>query len=100
MYYSLHEGHPHDNQTSIVNTTPRRRKGTLLLKQLSGDGKVTRQRYQQLLLVATEKLVSAYFSIDEVFLTLSSKGTCTCIHTCTVHVYTHAHVRTATCMCM
>ena len=74
MYYSLHEGHPHDNQTSIVNTTPRRRKGTLLLKQLSRDGKVTRQRYQQLLLVATEKLVSAYFSIDEVFLTLSSKG--------------------------
>ena len=90
VYYSLHEGYPHDNQTGSLNSTPRRGKGNSFLKQLPSGGKVARKQRQQLLLVATEELVSAHFSINEVLLTLSSKGTCTYMYMKT-HVYSTLH---------
>ena len=43
------------------------------MKQLS-DPKVMKERLQRRLLMATEKLISANLSIDEVLLSLSSRG--------------------------
>ena len=51
-----------------------RQRGRSFAKQLSCDRKVARERYQRRLLLATEELLSAQFSIDEVLLTLSSNG--------------------------
>ena len=55
------------------------------MKQLS-DPKVMKERLQRRLLMATEKLISANLSIDEVLLSLSSRGehwfagACTCMN--------------------
>ena len=69
IYLSLYEGHPHHTTSLFSESKPRP-----LLKQKSCDPRVARERYQRRLQAAVEEIVSAHFSIDSVFLSLSSKG--------------------------
>ena len=64
IYLSSYEGFSH-----LTSIQPRP-----LPKQKSCDPKVAMERYQRQLQLATEEILAVHFSIDEVFLSLSSDG--------------------------
>ena len=76
IYHSLTEGHSNDISTtspthSVIPSLKHQSKA--FVRQIS-DKKARKERFHRRLLMATEKLVSANLSIDEVLLSLSSRG--------------------------
>ena len=68
IYLSLYEL-PHQKTSLFSESKPHP-----LSKQKSCDPRVARERYQRRLQAAMEEIVSVNFSIDSVFLSLSSNG--------------------------
>ena len=69
IYLSFYEGLPHQKISLLSESKPHP-----LSKQKSCDPRVARERYQRRLQAAMEEIVSVNFSIDSVFLSLSSNG--------------------------
>ena len=69
IYLSLYEGPPHQTTSLFSESKPHP-----LLKQKSCDPRVAKERYQRRLQAAMEEVVSAHFSIESVFLSVSSNG--------------------------
>ncbi|CAI8000262.1 Vacuolar protein sorting-associated protein 13D, partial [Geodia barretti] len=67
IYLSFYEGLPHQKISLLSESKPHP-----LSKQKSCDPRVARERYQRRLQAAMEEIVSVNFSIDSVFLSLSS----------------------------
>lgn len=77
MYHSMGDFFS-DSSTAAVTADEQQdssvRRASIKALQKSLDPAVAKERYQRRLLVATEKLISAQLSIDEVNLSLSSRG--------------------------
>ena len=75
IYHSLTEGHSNDINISPTHSVipSLKHQSNAFVGQIS-DKKARKERFHRRLLMATEKLVSANLSIDEVLLSLSSRG--------------------------